>query len=421
MGWITDYEKRIDVYKMSQERLDKVKRGLKEKGLGGILALDEANMRYIVGTKSALDPGTSVSMSSYVLLPTGAEPIYFAGGMGEGAPLPRPSHWWLGNRGRTGIQCGHAAPFEIPEAYAKQPIKFANQIKDELKAHNILNETLGVTVNQPVMIEALNKAGIKTDVPTASKLMQECREIKTADEVECLRVASMISDACTVKMKEAIKPGVTERQLLGVIAKHGYELGAENFTSFHLESGPHTWPNYGGRGLDRAVRIGDLLYAEIAVTFMGYRNCFYTGTFSVGRPTQAQKDAWIKARDWVAGMQKALRPGNTTRDVALAQPSHEEFGWPDEDSAIMMQWCHSIGLAGHSEGISISRIWALDYPYPIKADMCFATEAICPDNEKSVEYPNGQACRLEDDVHVTSSGLDHLTKIPRDEIMVCDW
>lgn len=414
-----DYEKRIDIERMSRERLDKVKRGLRKYGLGGILALDIANRRYMIGEMASMpgDSGTIVKGDRYVLLPEGAEPILFGGGMKEGLALPKPTHWWLGDRVKAGISSGG---FNAPsgEAAKKQLQKFARQIEGELKAHNAVKETLGVIPYHRAMVGALEEVGIRTDVDGAVELMRECREVKTQDEVECLRMACMISESCAAKMKEAIKPGVTERQLAGIVAKAGFELGMESFNYLHVGSGPHTWPNFAGI-TDRAIRPGDLIYAEIATTYMGYRNCYYTGTFSCGRPTRAQEEAWTKARDWIREWMRVIRPGASSKDIAAKMPSHEEFGYPDEESSAMIQWVHGIGLST-PEWPSIMRIWSLDYPTPIKSGMCLALEAACPTNETSPAYPNGQACRLEDCIHVTDKGVDMLTQWPRDEIMVCE-
>jgi Xaa-Pro aminopeptidase len=415
-----DYEQRIDVDRMAKQRLDKVKAGIKKYNLGGLLALDLANSRYFIGSRPFIDfGGVAVCGDRYALLPEESEPILFEGGMNEGLGLPKPTHWWRGDRIRTGIACGgFNAPSEIREAHQMQLRKFANQIKVELKANKVLGETLGVIPDHRGMVDALVKAGVKVDLEKPAKLMRECREVKTIDEIECLRIACSISEACTEEVKRAIRPGVTERELAAIIARRAYEMGSEGLSSFHVESGPHTWPNIMSV-TDRSIRPGDIIYCEIAVIYLGYRNCYYTGAYSCGRPSQAQKDAWTRALGWTRAMVKAIKPGATSKDIAEKMPSNKEFGYPDEDSSMMMQWCHGIGLST-PEWPSIHRIWSLKYPYPIKEDMCLAVEAICPTGERSVDYPNGQACRLEDCVHVTAGGIDWLTKWPRDEIMACE-
>jgi len=101
---------------------------------------------------------------------------------------------------------------------------------------------------------------------------------------------------------------------------------------------------------------------------------------------------------------KAIKPNVTTRDLVEKWPKSEEFGWPDEDSACLMQWGHGIGL-GLYEAPMISRIWSLDYPDKLELGMTFAVKTVWPTGEKSHECPRGQATRVEEMMRLTDSGL----------------
>jgi Xaa-Pro aminopeptidase len=415
----SDFERGVDIDRMARERVGRVQTMLKKYNLAGILTLDMANVRYIVGSRPIIDHGGQPG-DRYALLPAGEEPILFEGGINEGPGLPRPRHAFLGSRGKVGISCGAPnSPNEIKAAMRGQLGKFSAQIRDELKDHGILKEPIGVVPHHREMCGALEEAGINLKSEEGTDVMREAREVKTQDEVECLRIACAISEACTLKVKEAIKPGVKENELAAIAAYHAYRLGAEGLTSFHVESGQHTWPNPFWI-TDKIVRNGELINMEIAVAVLGYRNCYYTGTFSVGRPSQAQKDAFATARKYQLAMADAIRAGGTTKDIAEKMPSAKEFGYPDEDSSLMMQWSHGIGLST-PEWPSIHRSWSLEYPYPIKEGMCLAVETIWPTNERSPTKPNGEACRIEGDVHVRKDGIEWLTRWPNDEIQVCEF
>ena len=414
-----DFERGIDINRMTKQRADKVRAGLKKYGLAAMLTLDMANIRYIVNSRPIIDHGGQPG-DRYALLPADGESILFEGGINEGPGLPRPRHAFLGSRAKVGISCGAAnSPNEHKEAMRGQLRKFARQISDELKANKIDKEILGVVPYHREMVGALEEAGIKVNCEKASDIMRESREVKTEDEVECLRIACAISEACTMKVKEAIKPGVRENELAAIAAYHAYRLNAEGLVSFHIESGQHTWPNPFWI-TDKIVRPRELINMEIAVAYLGYRNCYYTGTFCVGRPNQAQKDAFEKARQYQLGMAKAIRAGGTTKDVAEKMPAAREFGYPDEDSSLMMQWSHGMGLST-PEWPSIHRAWSLEHPYPIKEGMCLAVETIWPTNERTPTKPNGEACRIEDDVHVMAGGIEWLTQWPHDEIQICEF
>jgi len=416
-----DFERGIDIDRMTKQRTDKVLAGLKKYNLGAIITLDVPNTRYVANSRPFIDHGAQIG-DRYALLPAGGEPILFEAGINEGPGLPMPRHAHFGSRAKIGISCGAPnSPNEHPGAMKNQLKKFSKQIMDEVKANGLEKETIGV-VSYPIhrpMIDALKDAGVKVEYDKAYDIMRECREIKTEDEVECLRIGCAISEACTMKVKEAVKPGIRENELAAIAAYHAYRLGAENLTSFHIESGQHTWPNPFWI-TDKIVRNGELINMEIAVTYLGYKNCYYTGTFCVGKPNQAQKDAFETARKYQLEIAKAIRVGATSKDVAEKMPSCKSYGYPDEDSTLMMQWVHGIGLST-PEWPSISRAWSLEYPYPIKEGMCLAVETIWPTNERTPTKPNGEAARIEDNVRVTSNGLEWLTQWPHGEMMVCEF
>jgi len=414
-----DFERGIDVDRMTRQRAEKVKAGLKKHNLAAILTLDIPNIRYIVNSRPYIDHGGQPG-DRYALLPAGGEAILFEGGINEGPGLPRPRHAFLGERAKVGISCGAAnSPNEHKEAMRGQLRKFAKQIQNELKLNKLDKETIGVVPYHRDMIGALQEQGISLEFDKADDVIREAREVKTVDEVECLRMACAISEGATMKVKEAIKPGIRENELAAIAAYHAYRLGAETLTSFHVESGQHTYPNPFWI-TDKIVRAGDLINMEIAVAYLGYKDCYYTGTFSVGRPSQAQKDAYTKARHYHLGMAKAIRAGGTTKDIAEKMPPAKAFGYPDEDSSLMMQWSHGIGLST-PEWPSIHRAWSLEHPYPIKEGMCLAVETIWPTNERSSTKPNGEAARIEGDVLVTSDGIEWLTQWPIDEIQICEF
>jgi Xaa-Pro aminopeptidase len=104
-------------------------------------------------------------------------------------------------------------------------------------------EVIGVVPFHRDIIGALQEQVIKLEFDKTDDVIREAREVKTVDEIECLRMACAISEGATMKVKEAIKPGVRENELAAIAAYHAYRLGAENLTSFHIESGQHTWPN----------------------------------------------------------------------------------------------------------------------------------------------------------------------------------
>src|SRR4030042_2307215 len=114
--------------------------------------------------------------------------------------------------------------------------------------------------------------------------MMEARRIKNPDEVECLRITAAIVEACFAEVKAAIKPGITEDGLMGLIANTAFKLGAEDM-DIHVDTGRHTWTNMSYHS-NAIVRPGDLVFLDVFhLSFLGYKSCYYR-TFSCGDPTK---------------------------------------------------------------------------------------------------------------------------------------
>ena len=106
--------------------------------------------------------------------------------------------------------------------------KLVTQIIDDLKEYGVAKETLAMDVWDPGLIEGFQAKGIK--VVPATELMFDARSIKNQDEVECLRIASAIGDAQMQTVKDMLKPGVKENEIMGSMHKTAYDLGGEVYS-----------------------------------------------------------------------------------------------------------------------------------------------------------------------------------------------
>lgn len=412
-----DWEERINLDRMRRERVERAKAACKRFGLDAVLLLHSDNVRY-VGAGDGVHMWHGVSGYRYVLFFAEGETTLYEVGMRKNY-MERSLPW---------CKVDYSIPImpylgtSTPEGvYEKQLEKFSNQIKTSLKEHGLSKEVLGIDSNIPPLISALKKVGIETSLK-CSKAMMEARKIKTKDEVECLRMAASIAESIFSEFKKIIKPGVTEMQLRAIATYTAYMAGADWASAPDINSGPHTSEGVAIQCSDRAIRPGDLIAAALCnISYNGYKTCYYR-TFSCGKPTKAQKEAYAKALDFLYSSINAIKPGATTKDIVEKWPRAQDMGFakrPNEDAAALMQWGHGIGL-GLYETPVISRIWSLEFPEKLEPGMTLALETLWPTEEKSFEYPFGQAARIEEMLHVTETGVEILSKWPVDEITVCE-
>jgi len=158
------------------------------------------------------------------------------------------------------------------------------------------------------------------------------------------------------------------------------------------------------------IRYGDLVIIDIVICWNGYYTCHYRTYCVGGKPTQEQKDAYQQSRDWLYSAIKIIKPGITTADIASKWPTAKElWGYEEEDEAAANLWGHGLGLS-HYDLPVVSRIFSLDHPYPIKTGMVFAAET---QQGKMFEW----GTRIEEEILVTETGNEILTKFPSEEII----
>lgn len=397
-----DHELRIDYDRLRRDRLRKSKEALEASDLGALLCFDANNIRYI--TSTYIGEWARDKMTRYCVLPRNGEPILYE--VGSAVLAKKESHGapWLSDRVRPAISWGRGAvPGEV-----RAVDRCVAGVKDVLEAHGLANEPLGVDILDVPLMEALRAAGL--EIADGQQVMLNARLIKTEDEIECLKIAAMMVDVAYDKVARAIRPGVKESDLVALVNQTLYSMGSDHVECVNAISGPRTNPHHHDFS-DRAIRPGDMVFLDIMHSFNGYRTCYYR-TFVCGKPTQEQKDLYRDCYDWLKASIDVVKPGITTADIAKCWPGPEVLGLETEQEALACQWGHGIGMSIW-ELPCISRVFSLDHPFPIKKNMVFALETYAG--------PRGgkHGVRIEEEVVVTDTGHEVITKFPCEELISC--
>ncbi|HLA06668.1 MAG TPA: Xaa-Pro peptidase family protein [Anaerolineales bacterium] len=395
-----DWEQRIDFDRLRRERLERIKKLLKESEMGALLCFDMNNVRYITATH--IGTWAQDKANRFTLLPQEDEPILWD--FGSAAKHHQLYSPWLGEkRSRAGISMLRGAM--SPEMGRAEDV--ANKIWTELKERGLEKEPVGVDIAElPVLFE-LQKKGLK--IIDGQQLMSEARLIKTVDEIALLTHAAAQVDAAYDELYRAMKPGMRENEAVGLVSKVLYDLGSEYVEAVNAISGercnphPHVFS-------DRMLRPGDPVYYDILQSYMGYRTCYYR-TFTIGYASYAMVDAYKRCRDYLDAAIELVRPGRTTAEIASVWPKAEEFGFPSEEAAFALQYGHGVGLAIWEKPV-ISRLVSLDHPHEIKPGMVFALETYWPSSD------GWSAARIEEEIVVTETGHEIITRFPANDLMV---
>jgi len=394
-----DWEERVNLERLRQERLKRIKAALKKSEMGALLCFDMNNIRYITATH--IGTWAMDKLVRFSLLPQDDEPIMWD--FGSAARHHQIYCPWLAERSRAGISTLRGATH--PGSGLAEDV--ARKIKLELEKRKLHNEPVGVDVIELPVLFALQAQGIK--VVDGQQLMHEVRKIKTQDEITLLNTACMMVDSAYDELYRFMKPGVKENECVGVVSKVLYDLGSEHVEGVNAISGercsphPHVYT-------DRVLRPGDPAFFDILHSYNGYRTCYYR-TFAIGSASAAMNDAYKRCRDYMDAAISIVKPGITTADVVKLWPKAEEFGFANEEAAFALQYGHGVGLSIWEKPI-FSRLVSLDHPEVIEEGMVFALETYWPASD------GWSAARLEEEVVVTKDGCEIITRFPSEKLLV---
>ncbi|MFH1651577.1 MAG: Xaa-Pro peptidase family protein [Chloroflexota bacterium] len=399
----TDREERINYERMREFRLARAREQMAAAGLGALITWEAWNIRYITGNYVTIP--TRWLESHAVVLPRNGDP-YVYGGASFSPYRLRKEMPWLKDK-----IFSERVPTKLARTTADLGswVRVVGRIMSE---HGLTGETLGLDgcTCEFLMGEAFAEAGIKT--VDAKHIMFEARKIKSQDEIECTRLACANADAGFADIADAIRPGVTESQLVGIGMNRLYALGADEAQEFVCASGPHTNPlriDY----TDRQIRPGDLVVIDInGNSFQGYKSCVYR-TFSCGKASAEQKEIYEECRAMLYAGMSAVKAGNTTFDICKNWPDSPQY-WGFE------RWGDVQGYAlGHGVGISLHEMPFIFYP-TAKANPVTLEEGMVLALETWTGKQGGKdGVRLEEELVVTKDGYDLLTKFPIGELMEC--
>jgi Xaa-Pro dipeptidase len=397
-----DWEERVNPERLRTYRLGRAREALAASELGAMLLFDFNNIRYVTSTH--IGEWARDKMTRYALLTRGGAPHLWD--FGSAAKHHRLNCPWLPpeniNGGMVGLRGAVAADAGLFTRAAREVVAI-------LQREGVADMPLGVDIVEPPMLAALQEEGIT--VLDAQQVMLNAREVKSIDEITLLNTACAMVDGAYQLISERLKPGIRESQLVAEVTKFLFDLGSEHVDNINAVSGercsphPHVFS-------DRIIRPGDQAFFDIIQTFVGYKTCYYR-TFVVGRASDAQRDAYKQAREWIDASIELMQPGVGTDQVAKVWPKAEEFGFSSEMESFGLQFGHSVGLFLHERPI-ISRLNSLDHPVEIKEGMVIALETYCPARD------GYSAARIEEEVVVTADGPQVITRFPSAELFVAN-
>lgn len=406
-----DWEERIDVRRLRTERKERALDRLNETELGSMLLVSDPNIRYVTGL--AMTGGSGAD--HYTLLTEDGDVVHWD--TADHASNQRFNCPWL-----TDIRYACPGLGNVPRASGRASARgflldrMVDGIVEAMDEYGVKTEPMGLDVGNRGLIDAFETRNVDVRTEECARVMEDARKVKTKDEIECLRQVAAICEAGFQRITEETRPGRRESEVWGAAVQELWRHGAQ-VQGGYLTSGPNTWPKHQANTTDRLIRPGDLVYADFYnVGYLGYRSCYYR-TFSVGQPTQAQRDAYETARDNLYDVLERIEPGATTDEICEGFPdlAGEHAEWYDATEHWQLttnHWAHGLGLQLYE----VPLIWrglSPDHPIEIEEGMTMAVETMEPAEKQGV--------RIEEMVVVRENGVELLSQWPIESITSIDY
>jgi Xaa-Pro aminopeptidase len=405
-----DWEARLDVDRLRRERLQKLKAELDRSDLGALLTFDFHNIRYMTSTHIgtwAID-----KMIRFALLPRGGDPVLWDFGSAARhhqlqAPWLDEPHDAQGRGPHYGARAGISTLRGAISPDAGRAQDVAAKVARVMAEFGLTGQPIGVDVIEPPVLFALRDLGF--DVVDGQQVFLEARRIKTRDEIGLLTHAVAMVDAAYEDLYEFLRPGVRENECVGLVTKKLFDLGSEHVEGANAISDGRSSPHPHVFS-DRLIRPGDPAFFDILHSYQGYRTCYYR-TFAVGSASRAQHGAYKICRELMDNAIDLVKPGATTAEIVQVWPEAPQFGFANEEDAFALQYGHGVGLSIWERPI-FSRLTSIEHPETLEVGQVFALETYWPAED------GWGAARIEEELLVTESGCEVITKFPAEELLV---
>lgn len=387
----------IDLGEVRRYRQRRVREEMEAHGMDVVILSDAVNIRYATGTRNMQIFSSRNAPSRYLLLTqdrsilfefTGCE--HLADGY-DTIDEVRPS--------MTASFCA-AGP-----GIVGREVAWANSMA--LLIGDLLGQHATVGLERMNAGSAIALASTGLNVVDAQQAVERARSIKSAEEVKCIKASLRATEVAVGKLRDAIKPGMTETELWSIMFQSVISQNGDYCETRLLNSGHRSNPWF-QEASSHVIAANTLIALDTDVVGChGYYSDF-SRTFHAGpdQPTAEQRLLYRTAHEQVEHNIAIIEPGLTFREYA-------DRAWdiPDEFHA------HRYYLSAHGNGMTG------EYPY-LYHGSDFAAAGyeglIVPGMTLCVESFIGRedgpdGVKLEQQVLVTETGVEVLSEFPYED------
>jgi Xaa-Pro aminopeptidase len=389
-----DGEEPIDLAAVRAYRLGRLRAQMEAYSLDACVLLDPVNIRYATGARN-MQVFHARNPARYLFVPaSGPVVLYEFTGCAHLADGLETI-----DEIRPAITASYAAAGDTIGDVEKV---WARQVAALVREHCGPRAAVGIERVNAGAALALRDQGF--DLFDAQAPVERARAIKSAEELKCVRASVTATQTAVARMREAMRPGMTENELWSVLHQGVIALGGDYVETRLLSSGTRTNPWFQETG-DRRLAENELVALDTDVVGCHGYYCDFSRTFHTGpdEPTRHQRELYQVAHEQVRHNMELLRPGMSFRD-------YSEQAWRIPERFVTNRYfvsAHGCGMTGEYPYLYHSMDYAdSGYDGVIEAGMTLCVESYIG------EEGGHEGVKLEQQLLITDDGPALLSTFP---------
>jgi Xaa-Pro dipeptidase len=264
------------------------------------------------------------------------------------------------------------------------------QVAKGLRALGKATGTLGIEERTPwVFSDEIAKAAPGLHLTSATPVTAGCRMVKSAHEIELMRIANQATLKVYEAVYRALRPGLTQTDAAALVSAAYGRVGFRGEAS--VEVGEYS-ANPHGSITPQTIREDTIVMIDDGCLVEGY-NSDITRTFVLGKTSDKMKKVFEIVHRAQKAALDAARPGVACEAVdATARKVITDAGYGPDYNFFTHRVGHGIGMDGH------------EWPYLVRGNKLPLQPGMTFSDEPGIYLRGEFGMRLEDDMYITESG-----------------
>lgn len=390
----------IDLVAVRRYRLARVREQMRHLDIGALILSDPVNIRYATGARNMQVFSARNAPARYCLITEHRVILFeFAGCL----------HLANGLETIDEVRPGFTASFVAagPDIAARER-EWASQMQALVIEQAGPRARVGMERMNAGTAIAMAELGMT--IVDAQQPVELARCIKSPEEVKCAVASLRATENGVAKLREAIRPGITENALWAVLHQAIIERDGDYCETRLLNSGQRTNPWFQESG-NKPLAANELVALDTDV--IGCHGYFsdFSRTFHVGpdHPSAAQRELYRLAHEQLHHNMAIIKPGMSFRDYA-------ERAWDIPSRFHANRYylsAHGVGMSGEYPYL----YHIADFPDAGYDGEILPGMTLCVESYLGAEG-GSEGVKLEEQLLVTETGTRLLSRFPFEESLL---